>query len=144
MPYASSVRGLNLHYFVCDQQIHISYWHAPKNVAKTRFISVSFGLVNRIELLLNYIRMPPGKCKTCVKTKGRSLVALSDIAPKTPTHPKLSNKCLNSYFAVAQNSWNKTSWNVSGQIKKVTRHEAYLSWTCNVETASGIHCIVCI
>jgi len=36
--------------------------------------------------------------------KGRSLVALSEIAPKTPTHPTLSDKCLNSYYADAQNS----------------------------------------
>jgi len=65
--------------FVSDQQIHIRYWHTPKNVSKTRCISARFGLDERPEVLLDHARIPAGKCKTGLKKKVRSLYDLSAI-----------------------------------------------------------------
>ena len=69
----------SLHSFVCNQQIHICYWHTTKNVSKTRRISTRFGFCDQQEVHLDHVRKAAGKCKRGVKTKVTSLDALSDI-----------------------------------------------------------------
>lgn len=72
--------GLNsLHYLVCDRKIHISYWYTSKKVRKSGCTSARLGLGARIEGHIDNVRMAADKCKRGVKTKGRSLDALSAI-----------------------------------------------------------------